>query len=299
MTNKKSTAKRGGKGTTARDKGKKRLTLKDRARAIVADESYDDDTRNAIKNSLADGDANLAELVRRAEAGEIILDTAKPLGFSEDRDRAVELLERRTYYGSGVEAKLRDALEKPEELRRLLAAIDAGERKASELLGRAFDEKAVDYAFTAYSTALEHYYEHQGDSFALSRLAVVYDEQQPGDFNMVVTLPGHMRDRAVTDEELRGVIIDAERIARTLEDPDCSEAYRKAFGSIFTDHLFNVSNVGMEHPTAVRVLLPLLILDLWRSRPANADTTLEILSITLRDTLNSDEVSERTRVCAG
>lgn len=299
MTGKKSTAKGGKKGTAARSTSR-RPTVKDRARAIVADaEGYDAETRNSIKNSLDGDGSDLAELVRRAEACETILDTAKPLGFSEDRDRAAELLERRTYYGSGVEAKLRDALDKPEELRRLLAAIDAGERKASELLGRAFDEKAVDYAFTAYSTALEHYYKHQGDSFALSRLAVVYGEQQPSDFHLVITLPGHMRDRAVTDEELRGVIIDAERVARTLEDPECSEAYRKAFGSIYTDHLFNVSNVDMEHPAVVRVLLPLLMLDLWRSRPANAETTLEILSITLRDTLNSFEVSERTRVCAG
>ena len=162
-----------------------------------------------------------------------------------------------------------------------------------------YTPEAGVYARKAYDAAMEHFNQHKADPFALSRLAVVYDEQQLGDFNMVITLPGHMRDSAATDEELRGVIIDAERIARTLEDPECSEVYRKAFGAIYTDHLYNVSDVDIEHPAVVRVLLPLLMLDLWRRRPANASTTLEILSITLRDTLNTDEVSERTRTANG
>jgi hypothetical protein len=236
--------------SVSKGKAARRPTVKERARAIVADvKGYSDETRHAIKNALDENSSDLAELVRRAEGGDEILDARGPVG------------------GNAAEGQP--------------------------------DVAAIAYAQRAYGDALDYYHAHQGDPFALSRLAVVYDEQQPGDFNMVITLPGHMRDRAVTDEELREVIIDAERVARTLEDPECSEAYRKAFGSIYTDHLFNVSSVDMEHPAVVRVLLPLLMLDLWRSRPANAETTLEILSITLRDTLNSDEVSERTRVCAG
>jgi hypothetical protein len=216
-----------------------------------------------------------------------------------DRQQAEELLETRKYYGSQIETRLRAALDQPEELRRLLAAIDAGERKASELLGRAFDEKAVDYAFVAYSKALDHYHANQSDSFALSRLAVVYEEQQPGDFNMVVTLPGRERWEGVSDEDIRGWIKDAERVARTLEDTECSEAYRNAFGSIFTTHLIEISDVGWTNPTIVRVLLPLAMIDLWGNRPADADTAREILSITLRDALNSDEVCERTRAANG
>ena len=218
---------------------------------------------------------------------------------SKDRRRAEELLASRKFHGSEVEAKLRAALDRPDELRRLLAGIDAGERKASEMFGKAFDEKAVEYAFTAYSAALKHYYANQGDPFALSRLAVVYAEQEPGDFNMVVTLPGRTRWEGDGDGDIRDFVKAAARIARTLEDPECSEAYRKAFGSVYTEHLLNISAVHWEHPTAVRVLIPLLMIDLWGNRPADADTALEILSMTLRDALNSDEVCERTRAASG
>jgi hypothetical protein len=66
-----------------------------------------------------------------------------------------------------------------------------------------------------------------------------------------------------------------------------------------TDHLLNIGGVNWEHPAAVRLMIPLVMLDLWRNRPADADTALEILSITLRDALNSDEVCERTRLVNG
>lgn len=48
--------------------------VRERARAIITDERYDIDTRDAIRNSLQDDSPNLAEFVRRAERGEIILD---------------------------------------------------------------------------------------------------------------------------------------------------------------------------------------------------------------------------------
>jgi hypothetical protein len=168
-----------------------------------------------------------------------------------------------------------------------------------ETEAEAFKRKAVAYAQTAYTAALAHYEAHHADPFTLSRLAVVYGEQRLGDFNIVVTLPGVMRDRAIGDEDLRGALVAAERIARTLEDPECSDAYRKAFGSIYTYHLLQISRVSWEHPTAVRVLIPLVMLDLWGNRPADADTALDILSMTLRDALLSDEVCERTRAING
>jgi hypothetical protein len=41
------------------------------------------------------------------------------------------------------------------------------------------------------------------------------------------------------------------------------------------------------------------MIDLSGNRPADADTTQEILAITLRSALLSDEVSERTRTVNG
>jgi hypothetical protein len=68
------------KGSTKKQSSKRR-TVKDRARAIVSDaQGYDEETRHAIKNSLDENDSNLAELVRRAESGETILDVSAPLG---------------------------------------------------------------------------------------------------------------------------------------------------------------------------------------------------------------------------
>jgi predicted SnoaL-like aldol condensation-catalyzing enzyme len=100
---------------------------------------------------------------------------------SKNRGRAEELLATRKYHGQKIEAKLRDALDKPDELRRLLGAIDAAERKASEMFGKAFDEGAVNYAFKAYSAALEHYHKHEGERAALSRLVINYAELQEAD----------------------------------------------------------------------------------------------------------------------
>lgn len=100
---------------------------------------------------------------------------------SKDRARAEELLATRKYHGQQVKAKLRAALDKPGELRRLLAAIDAGERGASALLGKAFDDGAIDYAFKAYSAALEHYHKHEGERAALARLVINYAELQEAD----------------------------------------------------------------------------------------------------------------------
>jgi hypothetical protein len=69
--------------------------LRQRARAIIDDaEGYDAETREAIRRSLESNDADLAELVRRAESSERILDVS---AREEDREalkaRAAEIIE--------------------------------------------------------------------------------------------------------------------------------------------------------------------------------------------------------------
>lgn len=133
--------------------------------------------------------------------------SSRPKGKAEgskDRDRAEELLATRKYYGQQVEAKLRAALDNPDELRRLLAAVDAAERKASAMFGKAFDEGAVNYAFKAYSAALEHYHKHEGERAALSRLVINYAELQEADpsvdLDLVAVAEGYERAaRALVD----------------------------------------------------------------------------------------------------
>lgn len=77
----------------------RRPPVKERARAIVADAGrYDEETRHTISNLLSEGSKDLAEFVRRAEAGEEIFDLIHPLPNRYDADpRAVarRLAERR------------------------------------------------------------------------------------------------------------------------------------------------------------------------------------------------------------
>lgn len=68
MTTKKTSTKR------------RRPTVKARALAIIAGGVYDEETRHAVKNALEEKGTDLAEIVRRAEAGETVLDVSSPLG---------------------------------------------------------------------------------------------------------------------------------------------------------------------------------------------------------------------------
>lgn len=83
------------KKATTKKTGGRRPTIKDRARAIVEDvRGYDVDTRMAVQASLDRNDAaDLAETVRMAEAGEIILDLA---GVAEKYEDAARLTIRLT-----------------------------------------------------------------------------------------------------------------------------------------------------------------------------------------------------------
>ncbi|MET0623704.1 MAG: hypothetical protein ABW250_12040 [Pyrinomonadaceae bacterium] len=157
----------------------------------------------------------------------------------------------------------------------------------------AFKREAVEYAQTAYAAALAHYEANLADPFALSRLAVVYDETQPGDVHMVVTLPSVVNEN-VSADEARDAIRDAELLARTLEHEGCTEGFRKAFGVIFTEHVLDGSDVTWTTPTVMRVMLPLALLQQWRYRNGSGITPAEIL-ITLSSELVSDEVSENVR----
>lgn len=70
-----STAK-GRKGSTST----RRPSVKSRARAIINDaKGYDAETRHALNNALEEDSSDLAEMVKRAEAGEEILDISRPL----------------------------------------------------------------------------------------------------------------------------------------------------------------------------------------------------------------------------
>ncbi len=53
----------------------KRTTMRTRAEAIISSPAYDTDTRRALELSLEQGDAaDIREMVRRAEAGDVICD---------------------------------------------------------------------------------------------------------------------------------------------------------------------------------------------------------------------------------
>jgi hypothetical protein len=155
------------------------------------------------------------------------------------------------------------------------------------------DKAAIAYAQTAYEAALAHYYANQGEPFALSRLAVVYGETNPGDFHMVVTLPGVLNE-AVSEAEARDAVKDAELLARTLEHEGCPDAFKSAFGSIFTEHILSGSDVTYTTPAVVRVMLPLALLDRWRLHDGTGMTETEIL-VTLSSDLVDDEVGRDVR----
>ena len=161
----------------------------------------------------------------------------------------------------------------------------------------AHDADAIAYAKKAYDAALAHYYANKDDAFALSRLAVVYDEQQPGDVHMVVTLPGVLSQH-LSEPEAREAIRNAELLARTLEHPDCTDAFKRAFGLILTEHILDGSAVDWTTPTVVRVMLPLALFQWWSVADARGMTETDIL-ITLSSELVSDEVDRDVRKSLG
>lgn len=170
-------------------------------------------------------------------------------------------------------------------------------RKAAQIdaEAEAFKREAVAYAKRAYDAALAHYEKHHAQPFILSRLAVVYDEQRPGDFHLVVTLPGVMRDSHVDDNLLGRWITDTEILTRALEHPKCSKAFAGAFGAVFTDEMLDSSGISWTTPEVVRVMLPLVMLaGSGTNHVCDDDTALRILLL-LCEELNDDETYEEVR----
>ena len=162
-----------------------------------------------------------------------------------------------------------------------------------------FRLKVHEYATKAYMTAVEHFERHHADPFALSRLAVVYGEQQPGDFNMVVTLPGVMDGKVITEAQARKAISDAEVLARTLEHDGCTDAFRTVCSAILAEHVISESDVDwFMSPQAVRVMLPLTLFSLWREHNGAVDEPANIL-LTLSNELVSDETATAVRAALG
>lgn len=164
----------------------------------------------------------------------------------------------------------------------------------AEAEAEAFKQKAHAYAQSAYEAALGHYEANHNYPFALSRLAVVYEETDPRDFHMVLTLPGSERDRAVSDDCLRKWRTSVEMICRTLEHPGCSDAFRHAFGAVFTDDILDGSNVSWTTPTVVRVMLPLALMEMTRNCDGVPEQFLSIFE-TLRESLNDRATAEEAR----
>jgi hypothetical protein len=211
-----------------------------------------------------------------------------------DRARARRIIESNRY-GDKVTAKLRRALDgSPDTLRDILVQLDEIERKAD-----AHKKGAHEYAQKAYMAALDHYTANVGDLFALSRLAVVYGETNPEDVHMVVTLPGVMRGPHVDDEIVRGWIKTAELLARTLEHPECTEAFRDAFGAIYTEEMLEGSGISWTNPEVLRVQLPLIMLAGSKTNHVcDDDKALSILTL-LSCELVSDETDRAVRKSLG
>ena len=66
--------------------------LKQRAQAVVNDKSIDPQSRAIIRYALETNDPWLAELVRRADAGEAIIDSAGFLNISSTEEEKIAAL---------------------------------------------------------------------------------------------------------------------------------------------------------------------------------------------------------------
>jgi hypothetical protein len=161
------------------------------------------------------------------------------------------------------------------------------------------DTAAIEYARKAYDAALAHYYATERDPFRRSCLAVVYGEQKPGDVHMAVTLPGGLRADWVEDKDVLGWIRDAELFARTLAHPKCDDAFRKAFGVIYTEAMLDGSGVDWLAPEVLRVMFPLLMLSGSGSNHVCDDSKARDILILLCSELVNDETQREARAPLG
>ncbi|HYY94692.1 MAG TPA: hypothetical protein VE713_09255 [Pyrinomonadaceae bacterium] len=106
------------KNTTTKKTTRRRPSIKERSRQIVADAGrYDKDTREAISNALVgERDADLAALVERAEAGEMILDVAAAEKLAGRNALAVKRIFDEEHLPDFLTNALMVALEKASEI---------------------------------------------------------------------------------------------------------------------------------------------------------------------------------------
>lgn len=194
-----------------------------------------------------------------------------------------------------------ETLEHAEEIRLARAQTDARAASVSPHLSdeekeaEQFKADALRYAQKAYTAALNHFEKFHANPLALSRLAVVYGDEKPGDLHIIVTLPGVI-NKAVSEAEAYEAVKDAELLARTLEHPDCPEAFKSAFGAIYTEHILDGSEVDWTTPAAVRVMLPLALLRQWEYHDGSGITPTDILvTLSSSSVLVGDELSEAVR----
>ena len=90
---------------------------------------------------------------------------------------------------------------------------------------------------------------------------------------------------------------DAELLPRTLEHPDCTEAFATAFGAIYTEELTNNSGISWTTPAVVRVQLPLVMLA-GSGKNRDARTALDILRL-LSSELVGGEAADEVRAALG
>ena len=71
--------------------------------------------------------------------------------------------------------------------------------------------------------------------------------------------------------------LEADTYARILESPDCPDALRSLFARVFSEQLFDKSEVSFADPNVVRVLYPLALVGLQGNLPATADGVTDSL----------------------
>lgn len=174
------------------------------------------------------------------------------------------------------------------------ATILTPERLAQiEAEAEGFKLQTYEYATKAFTAAVAHFEKYHNNPLARSRLVVVYDEQNRRDFHLVVTLPDVLSEGTTSEVDAYGVVKDAEVIARTLEHPECSDAFKAAFEVIFTEHM-GESEVSWTSPQVVRLALPLILLEQWSRASGSGMTPTDIL-VTLSSELVPDEVANEVR----
>jgi len=92
------------------------------------------------------------------------------------------------------------------------------------------------------------------------------------------------------DGELRRWRNRGEFYARLFAHPDCPPTFRKIFGRIFVEELFNKSNLADPcEPELIRAFYPMVLADLQTSIPCNVDgieaALLHALEATVPDEL--------------